>query len=480
MPLDLPMPITADWLVAPVTRRAELIHRGSEIILDNGLLRLSFHQGQNLARVGIDQLTSHASLLRAIRPEAEITLDGHPQSVGGMVGQPIGNYLSQAWIKDLKADPASLKFTGFTQQPISERFAWKPKKNWLSTDTQWPPKGIQLNLNFEDAATKVTVHYELYDRLPVYSKWITVTNLSAKPVRLNSFKSEILAATEAESPVEVPGGWKLPNIQVESEFTTCAMTGADAARQNALWKEDPTYDTQVNYQLKTPCQLEVAPPLGPNRELKPSESFESFRTWFIAYDSEEATRKTLTLNRFYQAVTPWAFENPLIFHVRSADPKSVREAIDEAARVGFELVIMTFGSGFEIENDDPKYLPRSRNWSSMANRKASNWVAIRYWRADLSTLQTTLSIQKPANPGDSPRSKTVRASAASGVRSISASSTRSLRRPARAYSSTMAPTRVMPAPAPRTRVTKDTKTLGTDNGKSSEISTVGVVAKAFI
>ena len=356
MPMDLPLPITADWLVASVTRRAELIHQGQEIVLDNGLLRLSFHQGANLARVGIDQLSSHASLLRAIRPEAEITLDGQAQSVGGLVGQPIGNYLNQAWIKDLRADPASLKFTGYTQKPITERFAWKPKKSWLSTDTEWPPKGIQLNLNFEDAATKVTVHYELYDRLPVYSKWITVTNLSAKSVRLNSFKSEILAATEAESPVEVPGGWKLPNIQVETEFTTCAMTGADAARQTAHWKEDPTYDTQVNYQLKTPCQLEVAPPLGPNRELKPSESFESFRTWFIAHDSEDATRKTLTLNRFYQAVTPWAFENPLIFHVRSADPKSVREAIDEASRVGFELVIMTFGSGFEIENDDPKYL----------------------------------------------------------------------------------------------------------------------------
>jgi hypothetical protein len=356
MPIDLPMPVTADWLISKVSRRAEVITQESEIVLDNGLIRLSFHRGENLARVGVDQLTRRASLQRAIRPEAEVTIDGKSISVGGLTGQPIGNYLDQNWIATLKADPNSLKFVGFTQSPLTERFPWKPVKGWLHSKMNWPPKGVQLNLEFENAATRVTVHYELYDALPVYSKWLTVTNRGSAPVRLNSFKSEILAATEAESPVEVPGGWKLPNIQVETEFTTCAMTGADAARQTAHWKEDPTYGTQVNYQLKTPCLLEVAPPLGPNRVLKPKESFETFRTWFIAHDSEDADRKTLTANRFYRAVTPWAFENPLIFHVRSADPKSVREAIDEAANVGFELVIMTFGSGFEIENDDPKYL----------------------------------------------------------------------------------------------------------------------------
>lgn len=356
MPIDLPMPVTADWLVSKVTRRAEVIAQGSEIVLDNGLIRLSFHRGENLARVGVDQLTRLASLLRAIRPEAEVTIDGKSIAVGGLTGQPIGNYVDQNWIAGLKSDPNSLKFVGYSQSPLTERFPWKPVKGWLHSKTNWPPKGVQLNLEFENATTNVTVHYELYDALPVYSKWLTVTNRGPVPVRLNSFKTEILAATEAESPVEVPGGWKLPNIQVETEFTACAMTGADAARQTARWKEDPSYETQVNYQLKTPCLLEVAPTLGPNRTMKPKESFETFRTWFIAHDSEDADRKTLTLNHFYRAVTPWAFENPLIFHVRSADPKSVREAIDEAARVGFELVIMTFGSGFEIENNDPKYL----------------------------------------------------------------------------------------------------------------------------
>lgn len=354
----LPPAFTNDWLVDQVTRKAG-VFRGlgsQEMAIDNGLIRLSFYEGPNLARIGIDQLTSSSALLRAIRPEAEITIDGKAQSVGGLLGQPIGNYVDQKWLAGLKADPASLKFSGLTQGPINARFAWKPITSWIHAPSQWPPNGIQVNFNFEDAATKVTVHYEVYDALPVYSKWLTITNLTKKTVRLNTFKSEILAATEAESPVEVPGGWKLPNIHVETEFTTAAMTGADAGRETYHWVPDPTYQTQVNYDLKTPCQLEVAPPLGPNREIPPNGSFETFRTWFIANDSEDSTRKTLTLNRFYHATAPWSFENPLIFHVRNADPKSVREAIDQAANVGFELVIMTFGSGFDIENTDPAYL----------------------------------------------------------------------------------------------------------------------------
>ena len=40
-------------------------------------------------------------------------------------------------------------------------------------------------------------------------------------------------------------------------------------------------------------------------------------------------------------------------HVRSAEPDAVRLAIDQCAEVGFEMVIMTFGSGYNIESENP-------------------------------------------------------------------------------------------------------------------------------
>jgi hypothetical protein len=42
--------------------------------------------------------------------------------------------------------------------------------------------------------------------------------------------------------------------------------------------------------------------------------------------------------------------------VRRSEPEAVKLAIDQCADVGFEMVIMTFGSGFNIEREDPAYL----------------------------------------------------------------------------------------------------------------------------
>lgn len=55
-------------------------------------------------------------------------------------------------------------------------------------------------------------------------------------------------------------------------------------------------------------------------------------------------------------MAPWTQENPIFMHVRQSDEASVKAAIDQCAAVGFEMVIMTFGSGFDIENDSPEYL----------------------------------------------------------------------------------------------------------------------------
>jgi len=59
-------------------------------------------------------------------------------------------------------------------------------------------------------------------------------------------------------------------------------------------------------------------------------------------------------------LAPWCTENPLIFHARSAAPEDVRRAIDQAAEVGFELVILSFGSGFDFESEDPAYVAEIR------------------------------------------------------------------------------------------------------------------------
>jgi len=64
------------------------------------------------------------------------------------------------------------------------------------------------------AGVSVDVHYELYDGIPVLSKWLTITNGGSQAVTLDSFVSEILAAVEYGSDVGVPPQWECPNIHV--------------------------------------------------------------------------------------------------------------------------------------------------------------------------------------------------------------------------------------------------------------------------
>ncbi len=216
----------------------------------------------------------------------------------------------------------------------------------------------------------VSVHYELYDGVPVLSKWITVANRTNKPVQLNNFKSEILAAVEYSSAVEDRGvKFTPPNIHVETEYAFSGMTSANTSRFSVHWQPDPDYRTQVNYPRMNPCMLEVRPELGPDMEIAPGGEFESFHAFIKPNDSFDRERNGLAQRKMYRIISPWITENPLMMHVRYADWDTVKNAIDQCAEVGFEMVILTFGSGFNIENDSDKYIAEMKRYADYAKSK---------------------------------------------------------------------------------------------------------------
>ncbi|MGQ9590005.1 MAG: hypothetical protein ACUVYA_06890, partial [Planctomycetota bacterium] len=168
-------------------------------------------------------------------------------------------------------------------------------------------------------------------------------------------EAEILAAVETESSVESPGRWGPHALHVETDY---AFGGSEplGAQKAVRWLPDRLYTTQVNYALATPCLLECRPPLGPDVVIPHGGSLESFRVFELVFDGTDRERNGLALRAMYRTIAPWVTENPILMHVRSAAPDAVRLAVDQCARVGFEMVIMTFGSGFDIENEDPAYV----------------------------------------------------------------------------------------------------------------------------
>ncbi len=368
-----------DWLVHSIDRTAALYRTpdGRGIALSNGLVRRTFRLTPNAATVGLDHLVSGASLLRGVKPEAIIVVDGRRIEVGGLKGQPNYAFLLPEWIEELTAAPDAMRFTGFSVGATEERMSWKRVRPH-APDVVWPPKGVHLRMDYampEDDASpqrglRVSVHYELYDGIPLFSKWITAHNAGAASVTLDRFVSEMIAAVEYSSDVEDrSGAAQHPNIHVETDYAFLAMSAMNAGRHAIRWLPDPDFETQVNYARLNPCLLEVGPDLGPGVTIAPGETFTSFRAFVLPFDSYERERNGLAQRRMYRTIAPWVTENPLMMHVRYSDEKTVKRAIDQCAEVGFEMVILTFGSGFNIENDSEAYLARMKGFADYAREK---------------------------------------------------------------------------------------------------------------
>lgn len=352
-------PPTTDWLTTPPAHVAAVVASpdGKELRLENGLICRTFRLAPDAATVGLDHLVTGESFLRAVGPEAVVTVDGKDYAVGGLKGQPNHAFLKPEWLGQLRQDSEALHYTGHAVGKPGPRFAGAPAL-----------AGVSLDLKFAGQGVAVTVHYELYDGLPVYGKWLTITNQSPKPVRLTKFLAERLALVEPESVVDGIERWELPNLSVSTDYSFGGM-GQSNSNKTVHYVTDPDYATQVNYERKTPCLLEVRPPYGPAVELAPGKSLDSFRTFVQLHDSTERERKGLAVRKLYRTLAPWVLDNPLLLHVTTMNPETVRTAIDQCAEVGFEMVILSFGSGLNMEDVSPANLARCKALADYAHSK---------------------------------------------------------------------------------------------------------------
>ncbi|WP_338285249.1 hypothetical protein [Luteolibacter sp. LG18] len=570
---------TTDWLVHPAPYRARITESPSgTLTLENGLARRVIRLAPNASTVSLENLVSGEHLLRAVAPEARVTINGTEYPVGGLTGQRIQNYLKDEWIKGLRPLPGAYQFTGWQELPVSKRLEWKKRPEWLAKDHAWPPPGKHLVMRYSPPAVpsttltgevlyeetfggfsqpkpgwtltaskaharssfsnegksgeimalpdtavfaerpwpekatsvelfldagddthsnawgpglalaaadgttvhfilrpnqqvfdttsglagkfdrakpvrlratlrqdtvvfeatqtgdsydtiatvpfakppvklrvgkvgrggkggdyegadananlirchllnltlrgaepakplaprtdlpEITVHYELYDGIPLFSKWLTVGVNGDKPARLNAFVADELKLAETESSVNTAPVTEKYNLWVESDMAFGDMA-ADYANPTVKIVSDPEYPTQVHYDRQTPCLLRCQPPLGPDQEVTRDRPFESFRVFELLLDSTERERRSLARRKMYRLIAPWTNENPLMFHKVQSDPKTIREAIDQAADTGFEMVIMSFGSGFNFESRDPAYWNQYKELADYARSK---------------------------------------------------------------------------------------------------------------
>ncbi len=364
-----------DWLVDPSPYAARLVvdEATGRASLENGLVRRVLSTRPGGTTLSLQLVGEGRELLRTVKPDARLVVDGEVVHVGGLEPAPIQNYIDPDWLVAAQPLPGALRVVGWSSGPLRERFAWRPRLEWLSRPVQWPPKGVALSVRYAGEGRwqglSVVVEHECHDGLPLVAKRVLVENRTGRELRLSECVAEVLGFVEAQSDVELPRAWKLPPVHVETDAPAILRPVEPVRRDAVRWLEDPSYRTQVNYALRTPCLLETAPPLGPGVLLADGAVFESHRTWILCFDDHDAARRSLALSRFYRAVAPWSQENPLIFHAASSEPARLVAAIDQAAEVGFELVVMTFGSGANLESRDPGYLASMRRAADHAHAR---------------------------------------------------------------------------------------------------------------
>jgi len=264
--------------------------------------------------------------------------------------------LKEEWIDSLTSKPADFQYKSYKVSAITPYVNWKyTGKLWAANKLQ--PTGKMLTLLFESDLPAlqgiiVEVNYELYDGIPLVCKWINIDNKSSVKIKLDKVVNEILAAHEEESSVEGSSSkMKTPHgIYIESNYAYNNAMNARLSDQTTNWKTDSTYTSQVSYLLNTPCLLEVYPPVGPGVELSAGQNFKSIRTNELLLDSYDRERNGLAQRMMYRKLAPWATQTPIYLFVKSFDEKIFKNAVDQCAAVGYEMLIISFHTGFNMED----------------------------------------------------------------------------------------------------------------------------------
>jgi len=368
--------VTKDWLIDPSGYKAVVKQEGERVILSNGLVSRTISLKPGGATVSFKNLVTGNELIRAVKPEATLMVNGQKLIVGGLSGQPVNNYLTDEWLSKMKADSSSsFIIKGFTTGEIEQRFGWKKRLEWMPKDLPWPPHGKRAEFRWAGEkgiarGIEILVHYEIYDGLPLVSKWIIVRNGRSDKVLVNTYTSELLAFSEAESSVGDKKNWILPDVYVETDYAFGgSMSSESCFEKSVWWLPDPDYKTVVNYSRIQPTLLECRPVIGPAAEILPGDSFSGFRTWILVLDSSDRERRGLAQRKMYRTIAPWVTENPIFMHLRYSDTATVKRAVDQCAATGFEKIILSFGSGFDIEDTSAQNLNRFRELTAYAHGK---------------------------------------------------------------------------------------------------------------
>lgn len=366
-------------------KQVDLQHTDPDTLtLSNGLITREFALAPNFGTVEYRSDYSTRSMLRTVTPEAAVTLDGQTYNIGGLSAASGTKhaYLNRSSLS-LQADPNAFKYSKHSQSMPVAPFHWEPGLRASPKNANWPPKGLHLQVDFTAPPTvklpqhkdvQVSLHYELYQGVPILAKWVSVSYSNAsvvEPVRVNSVTVEYLATQKPYVPWSygpMPAPWEHGNgitgswLYVEtSELHNSAIQWINDAQIAA----SPGADEPV---LTCTAQPGVLLSNITSNSIYLTR-YESFRAVELVTDSTDRERVALSRHRLTRLLNPQTQENPIFFHATNTTPAGFQQGVDQMVDVGFEMYIYSFGSGFNLENTDPNNLKQIKSNIDYAHSK---------------------------------------------------------------------------------------------------------------
>lgn len=387
-------PVTRDWLTTAIADpvAVEFNPDTQDLTLANGLIRRTWRLPANAACWSCRNLASDTEFVRAVCPEAILTIAGHPYPVGGLVGAPEYGFIDPAWLREMKPEAEALRFAGYRTNALRAPYPWRAR--FGAPDVPWPPPGLELILDFKAPPVPpdptvarpgaaavpgltVSVHYEMYVGAPVLTKWVSVSNAGPDEVVIERMTTEQLAVPRAQSSRlhaesdymsfrVFPLRWEL-----DGRFATDAAPNFHEYHLGESLRYYPT-EWLDNLWVVPPEQLlgrmeggnrtllSSRYPFGPGRHLAAGDTFTTYRTFTLLHDSDDRERQSLARRQLYRRLAPQTQENPVFFHLIRSDSESIRRAVDQCATLGFEMIILSFGSGFNMYTTNAAEIARYR------------------------------------------------------------------------------------------------------------------------
>lgn len=216
-----------------------------------------------------------------------------------------------------------------------------------------------------DPDVRLSLIYDLYDGVPLITTQMVVTlQAGSKSTALLSAAGVSQLSVNSPFGVYVAQGPYVPgndvdgheNIESPSPWLQAKTDQAHSAV--CMWSSNQFQ----SYNPNCPCEDEGASEprvmcgAVVGQYLSASSSYSSFRALHIFTDSYDVERQSLARHRVTQLLAPHTMENPIFFHATNISSSGFVATVDALAAVGFEMLVYSFATGFDMENPSPEYL----------------------------------------------------------------------------------------------------------------------------